>query len=408
MPDLDSKLTAMGTRLRDSVRTPDIVDVIEHSNRRTARHRTQLITVVLVALVAMAVPLLRAGVHDQQQPAAKAPTPEQRLDWSRMVDFFDTTHGFSVLVHCPEMGHCAGTLQVTEDGRTWRRANLPRDGSFVIAGVLGPKALLVDSLPDNLRWFSDDAGDTWQHVSRLPEGTTDSIPAGAMLEIKCTVLADGDCQQDRVLVVSPATGKVAALATQPPIYAEYSQRIPDADGTWWVFGTASGAPALAASRDQGRSWQVSALPSIESATSRSREVKVFAGPGALYAVVVDVPDNGDLRMTAILRSTDAGGTWESTWKAEDGRQPATIVGDLQVLADGKLLMHSSSYPTDKVYTSTNAGRTFIGGVTGTAAGIPLWTNAGYLTAPLTVADTEPYTYRLSIREDTVSGEIPLP
>jgi BNR/Asp-box repeat protein len=397
MPDLDSELTELGSKLRESARPPHVSDVIERAHSRRQRRRTQLATAIVVALVALAIPLLRSSAS--RTPAVNSlPGPKTSLTPS--VDFFDATHGYAMWSTC--LAHaCTSTVQVTQDGKTWQRLDLLFPG-FGKVKALGPHTLIVDTAdpPSVTRRFSNDAGQTWHEVPRTPTGSVAEIPAGAILEMGC----DAACPQpDIVGVVLPDSGLFAPLATQPPFGVSQAQAIPDADGTWRVLGLKdTGDWILGTSRDNGRSWQVSTLPAAEN-TADGAEVEVLARPDAVYAMVMHSWAGPYRGLTAIFRSTDHGQTWEQTWQApakDNGRW--LILAAPEVRPDGTLAVLT---PDKKLHTSKDNGHTFQDSDLTPESWPGIWTRGGYLTGPaLTGMPSGAYPYRL----DGVAGEVPRP
>ncbi|TCO53037.1 sialidase family protein [Actinocrispum wychmicini] len=351
MPDLDTQFTSLRRALSESTRQPDMRDVIERARRRTARRRTQLVTVVLVALVAIAVPLLRKTSDSAPAvgPTIDAVVPP--VNSPPFFSFYDSTHGVAMWSSC---GGCANdVLQTTEDGRTWQTKRLPSGRSIEATGslwALGPRSLLfiTGGLPQK-RWFSKDDGTTWQEVPAESQGTIPAIPPGGILAYGCYQVTKETCPQ-RVQVIRPDSGTVATLAGQPPFRVATTQQFADAAGTWWVNGVDdAGIWMVASSRDNGRSWQTGKL---DMALPDLSLPYLTTGPDAVYATLID-QGSIDPTLLAVFRSTDGGRTWEHTWRGPGDAQPQIVLHP-PVVQDGKLTYVSSGV----TYVSDDGGKSF--------------------------------------------------
>ncbi|MEV8590324.1 exo-alpha-sialidase [Streptomyces sp. NPDC051180] len=269
--------------------------------------------------------------------------------WSHSLGFARDGSGFALLVGCvgaagaPESGFCRQQVAVRDAGADeWvvRRSPLPEipasQGVSADLLALGPgRALIEDGGGDRPErtWFTRDGGRAWSPVDRRTAGVVREIPDGAALTTACASPVGGsldDCIRERLVVVDPRDGRRRVLAGAPalgphPVPAGQ----PEPDGSWWVSGTdpVSGRAAVAFSRDAGRGWTVSRLPSP---TDRPvRRVAVAVGPDAVYAAEMGELAGGEPvknPMRALHRSGDGGRTWQRVWTTGPVAEPRTLVG----------------------------------------------------------------------------------
>src|SRR5918995_3589103 len=96
------------------------------------------------------------------------------------VSFADADHGYALSGRCQSTsGPCHYTFKATADGgRSWQVRGLPiapvmpPDGYSADMLVIGPTSVLVDDR--GWRWFSNDAGLSWQQP---PAPTITPVPA---------------------------------------------------------------------------------------------------------------------------------------------------------------------------------------------------------------------------------------
>ncbi|WP_306328128.1 WD40/YVTN/BNR-like repeat-containing protein [Streptomyces venezuelae] len=272
----------------------------------------------------------------------------------------------------PESGFCRQHVAVLDAGaREWvlRRSPLPRvlgpEGISANLLPLGPGRALVEeggAGPAARTWFTQDGGRSWRAGEQRTVGTTPEIPEGAVLATDCADPAEAlpdACERDRLVVVSPRDGRRRALARVPLLGAHpRPQGQPEPDGSWWVSGTdpLSGRAAVAFSRDGGRGWTVSRLPSP--AVDPGWYTAVAVGKDAVYAA-----EMGDLKggepvknpMRALHRSVDGGRTWQRMWTTGPSEQPRTLLG-LPVPGPGGRVEIGAELSGHR---SADGGRTFV-------------------------------------------------
>jgi hypothetical protein len=151
---------------------------------------------------------------------------------------------------------------------------------------------------------------------------------------------NADCPGAEVRAWLP-DGTRVRLTHQPPIRVCWVAATESGQGTWWVGGAdATGRPAIAASRDDGRTWKATSFQS----PSPGAWAKVITVGSEVYATIVTgdarstdtrrgyVP--GELSLLATHRSADGGASFAPYG---DG-QPLTMVGDLVAMLDGRLIV----------------------------------------------------------------------
>lgn len=319
-------------------------------------------------------------------PPPRIPSGRELPGWSHSLGFASDGSGFSLLADCvgdeaaPENGFCRQHVAVLGRGaKSWelRRSPLPETrGTAGVSSnllVLGPGRALVEeggAEPEAQRsWFTRDGGRTWREVDTRTSGTAPVIPAGAVLAADCAQPVGArvdDCGRERLVVVSPEDGRRRALAQGPPLGAHpRPAQVAEPDGSWWVSGTdpVSGRAAVAVSRDQGRSWAMSRLPSPT--TEPGWFTAVAVGPGVVYAA-----EMGELKggapvknpMRALHRSRDGGRTWERMWTTGPMAEPRTLLGIPVPGPGGRVLIGAE----DREYVSVDGGRSFRPSGEGTA------------------------------------------
>ncbi|CCA56553.1 MULTISPECIES: WD40/YVTN/BNR-like repeat-containing protein [Streptomyces] len=299
--------------------------------------------------------------------------------WAHSLGFARDGSGFALLAECvgdqaaPESGFCRQHVAVLDAGaREWvlRRSPLPRvlgtEGVSSNLLSLGPGRALVEEGgpgPAARTWFTQDGGRSWRPGEQRTVGTTPDIPEGAVLATDCADPAEAlpdACERERLVVVSPRDGRRRALARGPLLGAHpRPQGQPEPDGSWWVSGTdpLSGRAAVAFSRDGGRSWTVSRLPSP--AMDSGWYTAVAVGKDAVYAAEMgDLSGGGEPvknPMRALHRSVDGGRTWQRMWTTGPSEEPRTLLG-LPVPGPGGRVEIGAELSG---YRSEDGGRTFV-------------------------------------------------
>ncbi|KOG36544.1 hypothetical protein ADK34_01670 [Streptomyces viridochromogenes] len=307
------------------------------------------------------------------------PSGEELPGWAHGLGFARDGSGFALLVGCvssdaaPGTGFCRQRVAVRDTGAAeWvvRRSPLPElrasEGASANLLALGPgRALIEDGGGDRPErtWFTRDGGRSWHAVDRRTVGEVAEIPADAVLATECAAPAGAlpdACLRERVVVVSPQDGRRRTLAGAPSLGAHplpAAHREPD--GSWWVAGTdpLSGRSAVAFSRDGGRGWTVSRLPSPMDRPGR--HVVVAVGQDAVYAaemgeVVPGEPVKNPMR--ALHRSPDGGRTWQRVWTTGPTGEPRSLLGVPVPGPGGRVEIGGEL----SGYGSVDGGRTFVG------------------------------------------------
>ncbi len=373
MPSLDDRLVASRTQLLDEISQPDLGRIAKRAGRLRRGRVAGRTGATLLALVAIGSLVARSWTGDRGTPlpaATPEPTPQTGVVYTdagitvnglvpdrrvidvrgkiRDVEFVDPDHGWVLTADCPATeGTCVLNLAGTADGGlTWQIAHLtpaavpdlvPLDENTVVLHGAGTSMV------------STDGGARWQPVTpdRHP---VDAAEPDARLLLRTGPA--GGCPGAVVEAWSPGYGYRGDLAVQPPIHACWIAAAPASDGAWWVGGTASGAPAVAATRDGGRTWQAYPLPG----GSGDRAELAMLGSDVYAVVVSGQPAPAVLR--AIYRSTDAG-PFVRTWAGAG--PPGTIGGQPVPLLDGRLLVSNGLGSTAQLgawYVSDDRGATF--------------------------------------------------
>ncbi len=416
MTDLDDRLDLLRADLTSRIVAPPLSSVVAAGSASPPRRRlgAALVAAALVIAVLTTGSLLaKSNRHRNTAPAAAhpasstvqklavaaptkpaivpktaAPTPAD--NWNRSiasVTMTDSRHGFALIETCSVNGStCRNAISVTQDGDHWVELSTPStpnsepvtDYSGLVAPsltALGPRTVFYQAAPAGARsgFISFDAGSTWRSVPPGVNGTVDRIPTGGVLEGMCPPGGSDPCLTIALTVRLPGTGELAKLTQQPDIVVESANAAALPDGSWWVSGTSSGKPAVAVSRDDGRTWTSTALPAVAGQYLYTSSV---TGDGQhLWALVIgQLPDvkNG---LLGVYSSTDNGRTWRVVRTAKAGIQPRSALG-VPIASGNRVTICDESSP-QRGWVSANGGATFTETLC-PASGFPTWSASGYL------------------------------
>ncbi|GGM55150.1 hypothetical protein GCM10011608_45000 [Micromonospora sonchi] len=271
------------------------------------------------------------------------------------VQFVDRDHGFALTATCPDgKQHCSYGLAVSIDGgRTYQHRALPLAKVPPTEGYSADlHAVTTDTVVIEDRgkwWVSINAGRTWRSAPDSVARNVAEIPAAGRLHVRCR---DTNCEIRELTVIDPDTGLRLKVPNVPLERVHGSSESTIApDGTRWISGTARGdVPALATTRDGGRTWSVSRFPKPDKLLYGPR---LLVGPGSLWYAVFSVQrEDAKNGFGPMYASTDAGRTWTRIRNGEE--QPASILGAI-VRPDGRLLIGTE---LNGPMTSADGGRTF--------------------------------------------------
>ncbi|GIF70533.1 hypothetical protein [Asanoa siamensis] len=378
MPDLDSRLARSRADLLDEIEQPPLATV---RRRATRIRRRRAVTAGAAALALLGV--VAIGVRPWQQdttPSVTATDPSVTAPVYRgggidiiglspapvhglngpiaEVEFSDEGVGIAA-AGCDR--NCPPLARTTDGGLSWSSvAQSPTgDGPMdVIAFPAGHWLVQGD------RWWSSQTGSTWQVVTPPPATDRAVIEPGELPRVDQPLGAIGVLSWDR--------GPLGPLATQPGLTARWVAPAPAGDGAWWVGGLVGTAPAVAVSRDSGRSWTTTVLPTpadpAETVTVSTLGVEVYA-----------MARNGAGEVLGIYHSADGGKRFTPTFVASGGdNAPAPFTGDPVPLLDGRLLVIQSAGKPSSWWASADDGKTFIPIVDLPAASWIRRTYAGYV------------------------------
>jgi hypothetical protein len=299
--------------------SPFVADELFAAGRRRHRRRRRIaaggatMAVVLATVAALsATGILRAQPRQGEPPAyrgASAVREEPRpgvsgpgaiIQWAGAAD---AEHVYLAYLHC-ERSPCrkdSFDLVGSDDGgRSWsdRAAGLPADDYQVV----GAGTLLATNGSTMEQLVSVDGGRTWSDLAA--RSATSLVPdGGALICHSADELAP--CQ---LYAVDPRAGWSAPLSAQPTLKLHESSSILDVGDRLWVTGTdrASGRPAVAVSRDRGRTWSSHVFAELSACMAASCDAPALAMADG-KTVYVTVPDPaGQERI--VYRSND-GRSW---------------------------------------------------------------------------------------------------
>jgi hypothetical protein len=414
MTDLDDRLDRLRADLNSRIVVPPLSSVVTGSavpHRR--RLSASLVAAVLVIAVLTTGALLArsnrnpntapAAAHPASstirkiaavtqpkpatvtKPAASTPVASSYRSISS-ASMADSRHGFVLVQTCNADGStCQYKISVTQDGTHWVTRTAPvKTGSqdTVTGGVdlpsltaLGPRTVFFQAAPTGAHsgFVSFDAGVTWRSVPPGVNGTVDRIHTGGVVEAMCPNGGSDPCLTVALTVRLPGTGVLAKLAHQPDIAVESANTSPLPDGSWWVTGTKGGKPAVAVSRDDGRTWTSTPLPAVAGQYLYTSPV-TGAGQHLWALAIGQLPDVKD-GLLGVYGSTDAGRTWRVVRTAKAGVQPRSALG-VAIVAGNDVTICDESRP-QRGWVSVNSGTTFTQSIC-PAPGSPTWSESGYL------------------------------
>ncbi|HEV7712181.1 MAG TPA: hypothetical protein VGP16_28590 [Asanoa sp.] len=381
MPDLDNRLARSRAALLDQIDQPPLADVRRRA-RRIRRRRAAAAGATVLALLGVigisARPWQHDGTPDVTATGSPAIAPVYEAGGIKIVgllpepvyvlggqtahvEFTDKDHGIAAAActtDCPPLSR-------TEDGGlTWRpAAPSPVGGGLTdLIAFPGGRWMIIG---DRTYWSSVD-GTSWKMVTPPTATTRAMIGPGELLRYDPVAAA--------VTVVSPDRGPLGPLANQPELTIHSAIPPPAGDGAWWIGGVAGGRPAVAVSRDSGRSWSTTSLPAVAGAVYT---VTIGTLGTEMYAVARG--ENGELR--AVYHSTDGGGHFtvnDLTRATAEHKAPANVSGDPVPLLDGRLLLVEQGGAPSSWWVSGDGGASFTPVVGLPAVGYITRTLAGYV------------------------------
>jgi hypothetical protein len=353
--------------------------------RRRSRARRRAVAAaaagvaVLLAAVATGVAVLQRQETVPTRPGGltnPADSVEQTVYPVALV--FDGDRGAATLGTCHVIvrlfgGPCDYRVATTTDGgRTWRIATLPESNGHPppTPFLVGERTIVADSLDGPARWVSRDSGRSWTKTGKSVEGTTGSVPDGSPVLGFCPGPDDGRC--DAVPIVLTEDGTATRLDVAEPAGLALDQVDEDLsvlaeDGSVWLSDhvslprTGDILPAVAVSRDRGRTWVNRAVP----APGEIEGVTTVDGVTA-YAVVTELrPSTAapETETQTVVRTSDGGLTWDPMAlppESDPDPNPSVDSGGTQwsvaALPDGGALLADSA--SGDVYRTDATGTRF--------------------------------------------------
>ncbi|GAB3846917.1 WD40/YVTN/BNR-like repeat-containing protein [Dactylosporangium cerinum] len=220
-------------------------------------------------------------------------------------------------------------------------------------------------------WVSRDGGRTWAEV-RAEKGTVPEVPAGGWLQCADPWRLDDPC----VLIgVDPVNARSAPLATQPDFFVNGPVDVPTTGGFWVTGRERDGEhrPAIAVSRDGGRTWATHVFTRAETGEAPS-SMFTFVRPASVDGVtgyaIMPVEDPSDTTgtgptsaatagmQTLVFRTVDAGKTWQRVHPRQTLPRRYYQDGDSYVAADGSHVVLASNDPPFRWYASDDGGNSY--------------------------------------------------
>ncbi|MFV2103375.1 sialidase family protein [Micromonospora sp. LOL_024] len=308
-----------------------VADELYAAGRRRRRRRAVANCAAVVALVMTAgtgvASMMRqersvsgeTGVDQEQSLLGVLPHRGELIQWASAADAHHLYVTMSTHLSCSKEP-CAKTIvqMVGSDdgGRTWSDRGGPINA--VSFRVLGPGRLLAAILPDTpgvgarTLQVSTDGGRIWRKLVRA--SAVAGVPAGGTAV--CWPESDKVAETCTVHALDAAPHRLAPLTSQPPFALDEDSSIAQTAGRLWASGVdpATGRPAVAVSRDAGRSWASEVFadaPACQRGGCPAPHLAVGDGP-AVYAVI-----DGAGRL-AVYRYVESGGQGGDGWQPVSG------------------------------------------------------------------------------------------
>jgi hypothetical protein len=378
------------TVAEQAVRQPGFATIERRAVRRRGQIRLAAAAAVAVAVTAVAgttaLTVNRAAPGPPDVGSTTSPSPDP-ADRPYVVSY--TADGANLYItkgSCLPQD-CRYELYASDDGgQHWQRRTLPSDDSPGFGPAqIGPRTLLMSArdltatatatpgplvLGERLLYASPDGGSTWQRVGDTAS-PIEAVPAGQRL-LACTSMELSEPCAARTL---GADLRMAPLANQPPIDVLYIQDQRPADLGLWVSGVdrSTRKPALAVSRDQGRSWTVSVFREADEVKPQGGLVGVGNLPDLMTAdgrtaYVMQVEHMGS-DMPLIYHTADGGGTWRLIHRGEQIQSFSFVTRDgshvlMEQGDDGAIVAKRASRDGGPYRPATLFGLPGSGGLTG--------------------------------------------
>jgi hypothetical protein len=349
--DLEHRLVTERTELVGGIQVPEL-GVIRSRARAVRRRRRMASAAAALALLSVvgagvAAVLDNRAVRPPEVAASGTPTWTQSIyrGWGLTlygltadvddrpgqiydIEFApDGDRGTMLLADCQGDECALSALATLDAGRHWHPQPLPMTSAPAVAL---PRAVPFGTeqlglIGGDLAWIWTPG--TWTSLSAASPPAVESVPKGGRLWAR----PGAGCTPGPVYVWD-MRGSLGVLATPPPM--QVCRIASGPGGIWWAGGydTADGRrPAVAMSRDYGRSWRKFPLP----AAGGDAWAQVAPLGTEVYASVVS-PRGGQpypetVTLHAVYRSAD-GGPFQ-----QYGPTNTAIVGELVPLLDGRLL-----------------------------------------------------------------------